>query len=214
LISTQFLLTALVVVIVPGTGVIYTVSTGLLKGGRASLAAAVGCTLGIVPHLIVSSLGLSAIWHYSAVVFQFLKYAGALYLLFLAWTMWRETGVFTMNSAEHDSRLGYWKIAFRGVTLNLLNPKLSLFFLAFLPLFVTPAGASGGLTAGWPPLAQMLLLSLIFMALTLVIFILYGLCAHAARTYLIGAPARMRWMQRGFALLLAGLGVKLALAEP
>jgi threonine/homoserine/homoserine lactone efflux protein len=214
LISTQFLLTALVVVLVPGTGVIYTVSTGLLKGARASLAAAVGCTLGIVPHLIVSSLGLSAIWHYSALVFQFFKYAGALYLLFLAGSMWREAGVFSMHEANQGLQLGYWKIAARGVTLNLLNPKLSLFFLAFLPLFVTPAGASGGSVLGWSPLAQMLFLSLIFMAMTLGIFVLYGLCAHAARTYLIGAPARMRRLQRGFALLLAGLGLKLALAEP
>jgi threonine/homoserine/homoserine lactone efflux protein len=214
LISTQFLLTALVVVIVPGTGVIYTVSTGLLKGGRASLAAAGGCTLGIVPHLIVSSLGLSAIWYYSALVFQFFKYAGALYLLFVAWSMWREAGVFSLNDTDQNPKLGYWKIALRGVTLNLLNPKLSLFFLAFLPLFVAPAGAAGGSAVGWSPLTQMLLLSLIFMAMTLVIFILYGLCAHAARTYLIGAPSHVRRLQRGFALLLAGLGVKLALAEP
>jgi threonine/homoserine/homoserine lactone efflux protein len=214
LISTEFLLTALVVVLVPGTGVIYTVSTGLLRGGRASLAAAAGCTLGIVPHLVASSLGLSAIWHYSALVFQIFKYAGALYLLFLAWSMWREAGGFTMDAASAGSGPGYFKIAARGVTLNLLNPKLSLFFLAFLPLFVAPAGASGGTTLGGSPLAQMLVLSLIFMAMTLVIFILYGLCAHAARTYLIGAPTRMRRLQRGFALLLAGLGLKLALAEP
>jgi threonine/homoserine/homoserine lactone efflux protein len=214
LISTEFLLTALVVVLVPGTGVIYTVSTGLLKGGRASVAAAVGCTLGIVPHLVASSLGLSAIWHYSALVFQFFKYAGALYLLFLAWSMWREAGLFSMDASDQGPKLGYFKIAVRGVTLNLLNPKLSLFFLAFLPLFVAPAGASGGSTVGQSPLVQMLVLSLVFMSMTLVIFILYGLCAHTARTYLIGAPVRMRRLQRGFALLLAGLGVKLALAEP
>lgn len=209
MISTEFLLTALVVVLVPGTGVIYTVSTGLLQGGRASLAAAVGCTLGIVPHLVASSLGLSAILHYSALVFQLFKYAGALYLLFLAWSMWREAGTLAMDAESPQPKRGYWKTALRGVTLNILNPKLSIFFLAFLPLFVEPEGTAGGPA----PLVQMLLLSLIFMGMTLAIFILYGLCAHGARTYVIGAPTRMRWIQRGFAAVLAALGLKLALAE-
>lgn len=208
MISTEFLLTALVVVLVPGTGVIYTVSTGLLQGGRASIAAAIGCTLGIVPHLVASSLGLSAILHYSALVFQGFKYAGALYLLFLAWSMWREAGAPAVDAKAPRPRLGYWKTALRGVTLNILNPKLSIFFLAFLPLFVEAQGPSPG-TA----LMQMLLLSLIFMAMTLGVFILYGLCAHGARTYVIGAPSRMRRIQRGFAAVLAALGLKLALAE-
>lgn len=206
MISTEFLLTALVVVLVPGTGVIYTVSTGLIQGGRASLAAAAGCTLGIVPHLVASSLGLSAVLHYSALVFQLFKYAGALYLLFLAWTMWREAGPLTMENGASCPRRGYWKTAARGVTINILNPKLSIFFLAFLPIFVKAEGP--------PPLIQLLTLSLIFMAMTLIIFILYGLCAHGARTAIIGAPSRMRWIQRGFAGLLAGLGIRLALAEP
>jgi threonine/homoserine/homoserine lactone efflux protein len=209
LISTEFLLTAMVVVLVPGTGVIYTVSTGLLQGGRASIAAAVGCTLGIVPHLVASSLGLSAILHYSALVFQAFKYAGALYLLFLAWSMWREAGTIAVDAETPQPRSGYWKTALRGVTLNILNPKLSIFFLAFLPLFVEAQGPSPG-TA---PLKQMLLLSLIFMAMTLVVFILYGLCAHGARTYVIGAPSRMRRIQRSFAAVLAALGLKLALAK-
>lgn len=210
MVSMEFLLTALVVVVVPGTGVIYTVSTGLFQGGRASLAAAMGCTLGIVPHLLASSLGLSAILHYSALVFQVFKYAGALYLIYLAWSMWREAGALGETADGPSPRRGYWKTAVRGVTLNILNPKLSLFFLAFLPLFVKPEGPAGGTAA----LVQMLLLSLIFMAMTLLVFILYGLCAHGARTYVIGAPNRLRWLQRGFASLLAGLGVKLALSEP
>jgi threonine/homoserine/homoserine lactone efflux protein len=210
MVSMEFLLTALVVVVVPGTGVIYTVSTGLFQGGRASLAAAVGCTLGVVPHLLASSLGLSAILHYSALVFQVFKYAGALYLIFLAWSMWREAGPLSVEPDDAAPRRGYWRTAVRGVTLNILNPKLSLFFLAFLPLFVKPEGPAGGPSA----LVQMLLLSLIFMAMTLLVFILYGLCAHGARVYVIGAPTRQRWLQRGFAALLAGLGVKLALAEP
>jgi threonine/homoserine/homoserine lactone efflux protein len=210
MVSMEFLLTALVVVVVPGTGVIYTVSTGLFKGGRASLAAAAGCTLGIVPHLLASSLGLSAILHYSALVFQVFKYAGALYLIYLAWSLWREAGPLALEADGASLRRGYWQTAARGVTLNILNPKLSVFFLAFLPLFVKPEGPTGGTSA----LAQMLLLSLIFMAMTLLVFILYGLCAHGARTYVLGAPNRQRGLQRGFAAILAGLGLKLALTEP
>ena len=209
MVSMEFLVTALVVVLVPGTGVIYTVSTGLFQGARASLAAAAGCTLGIVPHLIASSLGLSTVLHYSALVFQLFKYAGALYLIYLAWSMWREAGPLAVAQSEASPQRGYWRTAVRGITLNILNPKLSLFFLAFLPLFVRTDASAAGLSA----LGQMLVLSLIFMIMTLLVFILYGLCAHGARTYVIAVPGRMRWLQRGFAALLAGLGVRLAMAE-
>ena len=134
--STEFLITSLVVVLVPGTGVIYTVSTGLFLGRRASIAAACGCTAGIIPHLTASILGLSAILHMSAVAFQLIKYAGAIYLLYLAWSMWRETGALRFNSPAAKNSVR--QIALRGFLLNILNPKLSIFFLAFLPLFVAP----------------------------------------------------------------------------
>jgi len=167
--STEFLITSLVVVLVPGTGVIYTVSTGLFLGRRASIAAACGCTADILPHLTASILGLSAILHMSAVAFQSIKYAGALYLLYLAWSMWRETGAMNFNSPA--ARKNARQIALRGFLLNILNPKLSIFFLAFLPLFVAPDTAS--------PLFEMVLLSVTFMAMTLVIFIIYGLAGQA-----------------------------------
>ena len=96
--STEFLITSLVVVLIPGTGVIYTVSTGLFLGWRASVAAAFGCTAGITPHLSASILGLSAILHMSALAFQAVKFAGAAYLLYLAWAMWRETGSLKFDS--------------------------------------------------------------------------------------------------------------------
>ena len=204
MISTEFLMTSLVVVLIPGTGVIYTVSTGLFQGRRASIAAAVGCTAGILPHLSASILGLAAILHMSAVAFQAVKLIGAAYLLYLAWSMWRETG--TLRFEAPASRKGVRQIITRGVLINILNPKLSIFFLAFLPLFVSPQAAA--------PTLQMLLLSAVFMAMTLVIFILYGLLAGTVRRQVAASPRAVAWLQRSFAAVFAALGVKLALTEP
>ncbi len=201
--NTEFLLTSLIVVLIPGTGVIYTVSTGLFLGRRASIGAAFGCTAGIVPHLVASVLGLSALLHISALAFQTIKYAGAVYLLYLAWSMWRETGTLKLDSTERSRDLR--RIAVRGFLINILNPKLSIFFLAFLPLFVSPQAAS--------PMGQMLLLSGIFMAMTLGIFILYGISANGVRSYIINSPKAIRRMQRSFVAVFALLGVKLALTE-
>ena len=201
--STEFLITSLVVVLIPGTGVIYTVSTGLFLGWRASIAAALGCTAGIIPHLSASILGLSAILHMSAVAFQVVKYAGAIYLLYLAWSMWRETGALKFNSPS--SKNGLWQIAMKGFLINILNPKLSIFFLAFLPLFVSPDTSA--------PMFQMLILGIAFMAMTLIIFILYGVSANGFRRYVVNSPRLIVWLQRSFAATFAALGVKLAMTE-
>jgi threonine/homoserine/homoserine lactone efflux protein len=188
----------------PGTGVIYTVSTGLVQRWRASIAAAFGCTTGILPHLSASILGLSAILHMSALAFQVLKLAGSLYLLYLAWSMWRDTGrlKFDQSAQKTDA----FQIALKGFLINILNPKLTIFFFAFLPLFVSPDSAS--------PTQQMLGLSAIFMAMTLVIFTLYGILASGVSTYLINSPNAIRRMQRSFAVIFAALATKLALSEP
>jgi threonine/homoserine/homoserine lactone efflux protein len=206
MISVEFLLTSLVVVVVPGTGVIYTVSMGLAHRRRASLAAALGCTAGIVPHLTAGILGLSALMHMSARAFQVLKLAGALYLLYLAWGMWQDRGSLTFNQAE--PRQAGWRIALKGVMINLLNPKLTLFFLAFLPQFVSTAeGAALGATQ------QMVGLSAIFMAMTFVIFALYGLLASAVSNAVARSAKALRRVRRAFALVFIGLAAKLALTE-
>jgi threonine/homoserine/homoserine lactone efflux protein len=190
-------------VLMPGTGVIYTVSTGLFLGWRASIAAAVGCTAGIVPHLTASILGLSAILHLSAVAFQCIKYVGALYLLYLAWSMWRETGALQFNAHPHAN--SYRKIIVRGVLINILNPKLSIFFLAFLPLFISPQAPS--------PLVELILLSLVFMAMTLGVFILYGIAANGVRKQVSGSPILIGRLQKSFAIVFAVLGIKLAMTD-
>ncbi len=199
----EFLLTSLVVVLIPGTGVIYTVSTGLFLGGRASLMAALGCTLGIVPHLLASILGLSAILHMSALAFQAIKYAGALYLLYLAWGMWHDRG--SLAFKEGSGATDNFRIIVRGIALNLLNPKLTIFFLSFLPLFVAPEGAN--------PLLQMLLLSGVFMGMTFLVFVFYGLCAHGFRQFIVGSPRILKRLRRSFALAFGALGLRLAMAE-
>ncbi|WP_319404500.1 LysE family translocator [uncultured Desulfosarcina sp.] len=201
--STEFFLTSLVVVLIPGTGVIYTVSTGLFIGWRASIAAAFGCTMGIIPHLTASVLGLSAILHMSAIAFQVVKCAGVFYLMYLSWSMWRETGLLQVNSP--DSKKSLLEIVVKGFLINILNPKLSIFFLAFLPLFVSPNISS--------PLFQMLILSAVFMAMTLIVFILYGLSANYVSKYIVSSKKVSTYLQKSFAAIFAVLGVKLAMTE-
>ncbi|WP_428622245.1 LysE family translocator [Sedimenticola sp.] len=201
--STEFLLSSLIIVMLPGTGVIYTVSTGLFTGRRASVAAAIGCTFGCVPHLLVSILGLSALLHLSAEAFQILKYLGAAYLLYLAWGMWRENGRLTID--EKRCQQGMQAVAIKGFLINILNPKLSMFFLAFMPQFV-PLGSP-------TPVLHLTLLSVIFMLITLVVFLLYALFAGTVRDYVVGSPHILNRLQRGFAVAFAALGAKLAMAE-
>lgn len=198
----EFLLTSLIVVLLPGTGVIYTVSTGLSHGARASIFAAAGCTAGIVPHLCASIFGIAAILHTSAVVFQIFKFVGVLYLAYLAWAMWKESGAiqFTSISQTHVA-----KIVVRGFLINILNPKLSIFFLAFLPQFV--AGGVAG------TLIQMLVLSGVFMLMTFVVFVGYGLLANQVRHVVAGSPHIIQRFQKVFAGLFVALGVKLAFTE-
>ncbi|MBN1305583.1 MAG: LysE family translocator [Anaerolineales bacterium] len=203
MITTEFLLTSLIVVVVPGAGVLYTVSTGLSQHWKASLAAALGCTAGIIPHLTASILGLSAILHMSAVAFQALKLAGSLYLLYLAWSMWRNTGSFKLDLTANKNN--HLQIALKGILINLLNPKLTLFFFAFLPLFISPQAAS--------PAWEMFWLSAIFMTMTLVIFACYGLLANSISAYLVYSPTAIRRLQRSFAVLFAVLAVKLAFSD-
>lgn len=201
--SFEYLLTTLIVVLIPGTGVVYTISTGLMQGGRASVWAALGCTMGIVPHLLASILGLAAIMHTSAMVFQAIKFIGVAYLLYLAWGMWQQTGGLKFDEKAKPMR-GF-QTALKGFLINILNPKLSIFFLAFLPQFIPLNAVS--------PLLDFGILSAIFMGMTFIVFVLYGLFAHSMRHYILSSEKIMAYVQRSFALVFAGLAAKLALAE-
>lgn len=203
MLNPEFLLASLVVVLIPGTGVVYTITTGLTLKWRASLAAATGCTLGIVPHILASILGLSAILNMSAQVFSLLKWAGSLYLLYLAWNMWREAG--TLEIRQKTTETSFIRIIFRAVAINLLNPKLTIFFFAFLPLFISGDSAS--------PTMEMILLSAVFMGITFIVFALYGILASAISAYLANSSKAVKRLQQTFAVVLAGFAVQLGLSE-
>jgi len=201
--TTEFLLTSLLVVLMPGTGVIYTISVGLTRGARASLFAALGCTLGIVPHLLASVLGLAAVLHTSALAFQVFKIVGVCYLAYLAFTMWRESGSLALGGETRER--AYGAIAVRAVLINILNPKLSIFFLAFLPQFVPVESASA--------VPAMLAMSGTFMLMTLLVFVMYGMLAHRVSFWIASSSRQVRNVQRGFAALFVALGLKLATME-
>ncbi|MFZ2123021.1 MAG: LysE family translocator [Rhodoferax sp.] len=203
MISVEFLLTSLVVVLIPGTGVIFTVSTGITQGRTASLWAALGCTLGILPHLLATVLGLAAVMHTSAMAFQILKIAGVLYLLYIAYATWQDKSAFAIDHMAPQATAR--RLVIRAMLLNVLNPKLTIFFLAFLPQFVNVESPSS--------LTQLLLLSGVFMAMTFAVFVVYGVMAHAFRTVVIESCIVQNWLRRSFAAAFAGLGANLAFSE-
>jgi len=200
MISAQFLLTAFVVVIAPGTGVIYTLMLGLGQGRRAAVLAAMGCTLGIVPHLLAAMLGLAAVLHTSALLFQIVKFAGVAYLLYLAWQALSQGGALSIG-AEGVRQTGL-AILRRGALINILNPKLSIFFLALLPPFLS--GRAEAATA------EMLTLGAVFMGMTFAVFTLYGIFAAGARDLVLSSERAMRWINRSFAAIFAALAARLA----
>lgn len=195
-----FLLTSLVIVATPGTGALYTLSAGLARGPRASVLAAFACTLGIVPHLLAAITGLAALLHASGVAFAVVKYLGVAYLLYLAWSTWRHDGALTLG--RQGAAVSPWRVVVNGVAVNLLNPKLTIFFFAFLPQFV-PSSAPH-------TVLRMLALSAVFMAMTFVVFAAYGIFAGLVRGQVLSRPALLRRIQRAFAVTFAGLAGKLA----
>lgn len=201
--SIEFLLTSIVVILLPGTGVLYTLAIGLGRGFRPSIAAALGCTLGILPAAIASIIGLAAILHTSALAFQIVKYLGVAYLFYMAWTIMKDGG--TLDVAEETAPVTTARTVLNGMLLNVLNPKLSLFFMAFLPQFV-PLEARGATL-------DLMLLAAVFMGLTFIIFVGYGACAAMARDYVIARPVVMTWLKRTFAGTFGFLGLRLALSD-
>jgi threonine/homoserine/homoserine lactone efflux protein len=204
MITLNFLITSLIVVLIPGTGVVFTVSAGLTQGRRASVFAALGCTAGILPHLAATVLGLSAVMHTSALAFELLKYAGVAYLFYLAFATWRDKSAFAVDD-KAPGHASARSLVTKAFLLNILNPKLTIFFLAFLPQFVAADSAA--------PLLHLLLLSGVFMAMTLGVFVVYGLLANAFRKAVIESARVQAWLRRSFASAFAGLGVNLALSE-
>jgi threonine/homoserine/homoserine lactone efflux protein len=201
--SIEFLITTLIVVASPGTGVIYTLAAGLSRGARASVLAAFACTLGIIPHMAAAITGLAALLYTSALAFEVIKYLGVAYLLYLAWTTLREHGALSVDADTTPRSIR--QVIVHGILINILNPKLSIFFFAFLPQFVDTTDPNA--------LPQMLGLSAVFMLVTFVIFAIYGVFAAAVRQHIVGRPRVLTWMRRAFAGAFVALGVKLAFTD-
>ena len=203
MINLEYLVTALIVVLIPGTGVIYTVSIGLVKGSRASVYVAIGCTLGIIPSLLACILGLATVFHTSALLFECIKFAGVAYLLHLAWCMYKDNSVITLDAS--DVKTDGIAILVKGCLINILNPKLSIFFMAFLPQFVSGNTHSATL--------QMFSLGAVFMLLTFAVFVIYGLLAHILGQYVVNSPKVIKRVQNTFSASFALLAALLALTE-
>jgi threonine/homoserine/homoserine lactone efflux protein len=202
-VSPEFLLTTLIVVASPGTGVIYTLAAGLSRGARASVLAAFACTLGIIPHMAAAITGLAALLHTSALAFEVIKHLGVAYLLYLAWSTLREQGALSVEADTTPKSAR--QVIVTGILINILNPKLSIFFFAFLPQFVSTTESNA--------LPQMLGLSAVFMLVTFVVFAIYGVFAAAVRQHIVSRPQVLVWMRRAFAGAFVALGVKLAFTD-
>lgn len=202
--SVEFLLTSLIVALIPGTGVVYTVSSALIGGWRRGLVASVGCTLGIVPHVLAAMFGLSGIMQAGSVAFEVVRYAGVVYLVFMGIMMIRDAGNLPLEDGEATTDPA-GRIVRRGVLLNLLNPKLTLFFFAFLPQFLD---ASPGMFY-----AGLIWLGGIFMFVTFVVFAGYAFASAAVRDLVLAAPGARRWIERAFGAVLIGFAARLALTD-
>jgi threonine/homoserine/homoserine lactone efflux protein len=201
--SIDFLLTSLLVVASPGTGALFTIAAGLSRGVRAGLVAAFGCTLGIIPHMVAAIMGLAAVFHASPLAFDIVKYAGAAYLMYMAWMTLKEDG--PLQIEEKSDAQPSLKIISSAVLINLLNPKLPIFFLAFLPQFVSVTDPQ--------PALRMLTLSAVFMLMTFVVFALYGAFAAFMRGHVLSRPTVLKWLRFAFAAGFVGLGIKLAASQ-
>lgn len=203
-VSVEFLATSLVVVLVPGTGVVYTISSALHGGWRPGTFAAVGCTLGIVPHVLAALLGLSGVMQTGAAAFEVVRWAGVAYLVFMGISMIREGAGFELDDRAAPTG-SMRQVVRRAVVLNLLNPKLTVFFLAFLPQFLDePPGLLD---------LQLVGLSAVFMLETFAVFLAYAWLSAAVRERLLRTPAVIRWIRRSLGTIVIGFAAHLALTD-
>ncbi|EJV0836015.1 LysE family translocator [Salmonella enterica subsp. enterica serovar Chester] len=198
--SMEYLITVLVICLSPGIGVVYTLSATLGGGWKAGFWASTGCTIATIIHLLIAMAGLAAIIHTSAVLFQTIKFAGVLYLFWMAWIILKDRSGLSVK-AEKSVTPG--RLLSRGILLNILNPKLPLFFMAFIPQFV-PAGSSMVLLPE---------LGIIFTIVTFTVFMGYVALAAAGRQHILESATAMSWLRRAFAASFAALGLKLAIEK-
>jgi len=195
-----FVITSFVIAAIPGTGAVYTLSEAISRGRRSALVAAFGCTLGIVPHLTLAATGLASVLHASPTAFRAIKYAGVAYLVYMAVMNWRDRSVIEVDEV---SAMPAWRIIRHAVVINLLNPKLTVFFFAFLPQFTGDSGNQ---------FLRMVGLGLIFMVITFVVFACYGVLAARIRRQIVRKPHNVIDVRRAFAVTFLALSLKLAVS--
>ncbi|MGJ8529042.1 LysE family translocator [Maritalea sp.] len=200
----EYFMTCMVVILIPGTGMVYAVAMAIAQGWRTGIVAAFASTLGIVPHMIAAITGLAVLMHTSALAFQIVKYVGVAYLLYLAWQTLRSSGPIKLDDSPKEN-VPLKKVIVSGIAINSLNPKLSIFFLAFLPQFVSVNSTNNTL--------EMLVLGAVFMALTFLVFALFAAFAFSIRKVLTGSPRFMRWFRRTVAMSFGLLAARLAVTE-
>jgi len=197
-----YLFACMALTIAPGPDNIFVITQGLARGRKAAIITALGMCSGITVHTTAAALGISAIFYSSAAAFNLVKYAGAIYLLYLAWKALRSNSSLKLSAEKSLPATALFR---RGFIMNILNPKVALFFLAFLPQFVAPA-------SGRVPL-QMLLLGVIFMLQAVMIFSTIGWFSGTLGRLIAAKPHSARYFDWLTAGVFALLGVRLALAE-
>ncbi len=202
-VAISFFATAVLLAYAPGPDIVFVLAQSAVYGAKAGLATTCGLMTGLCVHTALVTAGVAALIQASPTAFLLLKAAGALYLLYLAWLSWR-AGAMRADGVK-PAFPGCLALYRRGIFMNVTNPKVSIFFLAFLPQFVRPGAGD--------ELAQLLGLSATFMLMTFVIFAIYGLLAHAFRKAVVESQQVQAWLRRGFAASFAGLGANLALAD-
>lgn len=191
MVSLAFISTSLIIIVIPGPGALYTISTGLKYGHLKSMIAVLGCTLSILPHLAFAIFGVTIIQRINPTFFIFIQILGALYLAYLGWQLIaKNEAISIVQTNLPQSNLSIFS---KGIILNLLNPKLTMFFLSFLPQFLAKDSTN--------KISQMVLLGLIFMILTLVVFLVFGLLSSAFNHLINNHPKALTLVQRSIGLL-------------
>lgn len=198
-----FFIASLLLGLAPGPDNVYVLTQSALHGKAAGLLVTLGLCTGLVCHTTAVAFGLAVVFAASAFAFSLLKLSGAAYLLWLAWQAFRSSAN-GLQAATND-RLNSWQLYRRGILMNITNPKVSIFFLAFLPQFTEPA--RGSITL------QMLLLGALFILATILVFGTIAVLAGLLGTWLTGSPNLQRIMHRLTGVVFAGLALKLALSE-
>ncbi len=197
-----FLGASIALTLAPGPDNIFVMTQGITRGRRPAIITALGMCSGVTVHTVAAAFGLSAIFHTSAIAFNVVKYAGALYLLYLAYRTMKDRSTIAFSNKDDRPVAALFK---RGFIMNVLNPKVAMFFLAFLPQFVTP---------DMPHLSlYILLLGAIFMFQAVIVFCLIGYFAGNIGSYLQKRPRiakQFDWITSG---VFASLAIRLALVE-